>query len=258
MATLDTQGFELRLPAHAAGGGLDQDEEWCEVAVDGELRRIRFHDYAAIYDVPGLYEHLFGELLDCSSPKVVCDLLCGELRAAGVDPGTLSVLDFGAGNGMVGELLADCGMRTVVGVDLLPEARAAALRDRPGVYNDYFALDLCDMTAAERAALEDHEFDAMACVAALGFGDVPRLAFAEALNLVASPGWIAFNLRERFVDDGDPGGFGAFIARMLDEGILEERARTSYTHRLSVTGEPLTYVALVARKRRDVPLEWAR
>ncbi len=258
MATLDRQGFELTLPAHQPGGGLDQDEEWCELEIDGELRRIRFHDYAAIYDVPGLYEHLFAELLDCSSPAVVCDRLCAELRAAGVDPGTLSVLDFGAGNGMVGELLADRGVRSVVGVDLLPEARFAALRDRPGVYDDYVALDICDMTAAERAVLEGHGFDAMACVAALGFGDVPRLAFAEAVNLVASPGWIAFNLRERFVDDDDPAGFGAFIARMFDEGVLAEHARTSYTHRMSVTGEPLTYLAVVARKLRDVPLEWTR
>lgn len=254
MATLDRQGFELTLPPRQAGGGLDQDEEWCEVEVNGERRRIRFHDYAAIYEIPGLYEHLFGELLECNSPDVVCGLLRDALHGAGIDPGTLSVLDFGAGNGMVGERLDDCGAGSIVGVDLLPEARDAALRDRPGVYDDYLAVDLSALTDDQRATLEAHDFDALACVAALGFGDVPPVAFAEAFNLVSSPGWIAFNLRERFLDDEDAGGFGAFIARMFDEGVLEEHARRSYTHRISVAGEPLTYVAVVARKLRDVPL----
>jgi hypothetical protein len=147
---------------------------------------------------------------------------------------------------------------SIVGIDLLREARDAALRDRPGVYDDYHALDLAALSHSERAALGDHEFDLMTCVAALGFGDVPPLVFAEAVNLVGSPGWIAFNLRERLLADEAPAGFGTFIARMLGAGVLEERARISYTHRVSVTGKPLTYLALVASKRRDVPLDWMR
>jgi hypothetical protein len=255
MATLDTERFDLHLPPKA-GGELDQDEEWCEIEVDGTRRRIRLHDYAAIYAVPGLYEHLFAELLECSSPGVVCDLLGRELREAGVDPGSLTALDVGAGNGMVGEQVSDLGVDTIVGIDLLPQARDAALRDRPDVYDDYVALDLGDMSRRERADLEARDFDAMTCVAALGFGDMPPAAFAEAFNLVSSPGWIAFNLRERFLDDEDPAGFGPFIERMFGEGVLEEQARKSYTHRVSITGEPLTYLALVATKRRDVPPGW--
>jgi hypothetical protein len=249
MTTLDSQHFELTLPRQA-GGGLDQDEEWCEIELDGERRRIRFHDYAAIYAVPGLYEHLFGELLECSSPEIVCDLLCSELRRAGIEPAELRTLDFGAGNGMVGELLAGCGVRSIVGIDLLPAGRA--------VYDDYVALDVSALNGAQRAALEAQRFNAMVCVAALGFGDVPPAAFAEVFNLVDSAGWIAFNLRERFLDDDDPAGFGALISRMLEEGVLDEHARRSYTHRLSVTGEPLTYLALVATKRRDLPPAWTR
>ena len=255
MATLDTQHFALHLPQ--AGGGLDQDEEWCEVELDGDRRRIRLHDYAAIYDVPGLYEHLFSELLECSSPEVVCDLLGTELQATDVDPESLTLLDFGAGNGMVGERVADLGVDTIVGLDLLPEARDAALRDRPDVYEDYLALDLTDMSAGERAALKERDFNAMTCVAALGFGDIPPRAFAEAFNLVSSPGCIAFNLRDRFLEDEDPAGFGQFIGRMFGEGVLEQRASVSYTHRVSVAGEDLTYLAMVATKQRDVPLDWA-
>jgi hypothetical protein len=256
VATLDTQRFELHLPSQTAVGGLDQDEEWCDVELDGERRRILLHDYAAIYNVPGLYEQLFAELLDCSSPEVVSGLLGSELRSADVDPASLAALDFGAGNGMVGELVSNLGVDTIVGVDLLPEARAAALRDRPGVYRDYHALDLTAMSDDERADLEAHDFNAMTCVAALGFGDIPPIAFAEAFNLVSSPGWIAINLRDRFLEDEDPAGFGQFIGRMFDEGVLEERSRVSYTHRVSVAGEDLIYHAIVATKRDDVPLAW--
>jgi len=258
MATLDTQRFALHLPPQHNGDGLDQDEEWCEIELEGERRRIRLHDYAAIFDVPGLYEHLFSEMLECSSPSVVCDLLDDELRNARVDPASLRVLDFGAGNGMVGEGLAELGAGSIVGIDLLAEARDAARRDRPDVYDDYVALDLSDMSGDERRELQEHDFNAMSCVAALGFGDIPPIAFAEAFNLVGSPGTIAFNLRERFLDDQDPAGFGRFIARMFDEGVLEERARRSYTHRVSTAGEELTYIAVVATKLRDVPLAWTR
>jgi hypothetical protein len=256
MATPHAVRFQLHLPPPNAGNALDQDEEWCELEIEGGRRRIRLHDYATIYDIPGLYEQLFSELLECSSPEVVCDVLREELDQAGVDPAGLTALDFGAGSGMVGERLSRIGLGTIVGIDLLPEARAAALRDRPGIYDDYRALDVNTLRAAERAELEGHDFDCLTCVAALGFGDVPPTAFRQAFNLVASPGWLAFNLRERFLHEDDAAGFGALIERMLAEGVIEERARTRYTHRISVSGEPLDYVAIVATKHQDVPLSW--
>lgn len=256
MATLDPVDFALHMPPAHVRDELDQDQEWCEIEIDGERRRIRFHDYAEIYEVPGLYERLFAEELECDSPRVVADLLGEHLHAAKIKPADLTVLDFGAGNGMVGEHLAGLSFAEIVGADLLPEARDAALRDRPGVYADYYALDLTDLSPAQRRDLMRHDFSAMACVAALGFGDIPPLAFAEAFNLVGSPGWLAFNLRDRLMDDED--GFGGFIARMLREGIIEERARKQYVHRRSVAGESLEYVAIVAEKCHDVPLDWAR
>jgi predicted TPR repeat methyltransferase len=257
MATLDTVDFALHMPPGHARNELDQDEEWCEIEIAGEgRRRIRFHDYAAIYEIPGLYERLFAERLECDSPRVVTELLGEHLRAANVRPAELTALDFGAGNGMVGERLDGLSIGEIVGVDLLPEARDAAQRDRPGIYSGYHALDLTDLDPGDRTDLMRRDFSVMACVAALGFGDIPPLAFAEAFNLVASPGWIAFNIRDRFIEETT--GFGGFISRMMREGVLDERARKRYTHRRSVAGEALEYVAVVAEKRADVPLEWAR
>lgn len=253
-----TLDFALHLPPANAVGGLDQDEEWCEITVAGRRRRrIRLHDYAAIFDVPGLYEQLFSDRLACDSPRVVTDLLREQLAQAGVDPATLTTLDFGAGNGLVGERLDDLGIGPIVGVDLLEQARDAALRDRPGVYEDYLVLDLTAMTSDERAELERHDFGGLCCVAALGFGDVPPVAFAEALNLVGDGGWVAFNVRDRFFDERDPSGFGGFLRRLFAEGVLEERARLRYAHRISVDGESLYYLAVIARKRDDVPTGFA-
>jgi predicted TPR repeat methyltransferase len=256
MATLDPVDFALHLPPDSERAKLDQDEEWCEIEIDGKRRRIRFHDYASIYKIPGLYERLFAEQLECDSPRVVVDLLGEHLRAAKVKPADLTALDFGAGNGMVGERLAEISIGDIVGIDLLPEARDAAHRDRPGLYVDYHALDLTDLSSDARRDLMRHDFSVMACVAALGFGDIPPLAFAEAFNFVGSPGWVAFNIRDRFLEEET--GFGGFIARMLKEGVIEERARKLYTHRQSVSGESLEYVAIVAAKCDDVPLDWAR
>ncbi|MEA2300828.1 MAG: hypothetical protein QOE44_1363 [Solirubrobacteraceae bacterium] len=258
MAVVGKAHYAVHLPPKAARKELDQDQEWCEIEHSGKRRRIRFHDYAAIYAVPGLYEQLFVDRLDCESPRVVTELLGAQLRTAGISPAELRALDFGAGNGMVGELLKDLGIGEIVGIDLLEEARDAAHRDRPGLYDDYLALDLTALEPDERRALLRHDFDLITCVAALGFGDIPPLAFAEAFNLVGSPGWIAFNIRDRFFEVEDSTGFGGFILRMLRDGILEERARERYTHRVSVAGEPLEYFAVIAEKRDDVPLHWTR
>ena len=257
MATLDNVDYALHLPPTHARCELDQDEEWCEIEMDGVRRRIRFHDYAQIYNVPGLYERLFAERLECDSPQVVTGLLGEALHDAGAKPERLTALDFGAGNGMVGERLGDLAVGEIVGVDLLPEARDAAHRDRPGVYDAYYALDMTQLSPDSRRALMRHDFDLMTCVAALGFGDIPPLAFAEAFNLVGSPGWIALNIRDRYLGEQDA-GFGCLIRRLFAEGVLEECARTQYTHRVSIAGEPLEYIAIVAQKHADVPLQWAR
>jgi threonine/homoserine/homoserine lactone efflux protein len=73
-------GFDIAFPQ--VNDGAEQDVECCDVTVDGDKRRIRFHDYGEIFKVPGLYEHLFHDVLDCRSPQVVCDLLGEQLEPA--------------------------------------------------------------------------------------------------------------------------------------------------------------------------------
>ncbi len=235
---------------------LDQDEEWCEVVVRGTRRRIRFHDYHELYEIRGLYEEVFSNRLQCQSPRVITRLINRVLAEEGIDPAELRVLDVGAGNGMVGEELRKLGARSIYGIDIIPEAATAAGRDRPGVYDDYLVADLTDLSPEGRATLAGAELNTMTTVAALGFGDMPPLAFVEAYNLISTPGWVAFNIKEHFVRDQDSSGFSRLIRRMLDEQAMLPLAEERYQHRLSVQGNPLYYVAFVARKERDVSEAW--
>jgi SAM-dependent methyltransferase len=225
-----------------------QDTEWCEVMIGDERRTVRFHDYHEIYEVPGLYEHIFHDHLQCSSPEEVVSLLAQQLAAAGQDPAALHALDVGAGNGLVGEQLEQLGVASLVGVDIIEEAAAAARRDRPSVYDDYVVCDLTDLTERQRARLGKPAL--MTTVAALGFDDIPPAAFAEAFGAAADGAWIAFNIKADFLDEADDeSGFRGLIRRLVREGALEVLASRRYVHRPSIAGEPLEYVAVVGRKR---------
>lgn len=247
------QDYDVTFP-QPTKGGYEQDEEWCELTMDGERRRIRFHDYHELYAVPGLYERIFYDHLKCDSPRTVCSLLSADLDESGIDPAELRVLDVGAGNGMVGEQLAELGVDTIVGVDIVDEAREATKRDRPGVYDDYLIADLTDLTEKEQRSLGEQRFNCLTTVAALGFGDIPPEAFVTAYNTVEAGGRIVFNIKGRFIDDGDKSGFQSMIERALDDGTLELKGERRYRHRLSLAGNPLHYVAMVAEKKGDLRL----
>lgn len=246
--------FEIRFPGREQGSdGPDQNEEWCEVRIEGELRRIRFHDYDEIYAIPGLYEQLFYTELECVSPRVVCSMLA---EAAGSDRAALEqlrILDVGAGNGMVGEELKRLGVGSVVGIDIIDEAAEAAERDRPGVYDDYVIADLTDLGEGPQRALAEAEFNGLTCVAALGFDDIPPAVFTAAYDFVAKGGLIGLCIKDEFVGEEDRSGFSHLIRSALDDGTLARRAEHRYRHRLSATGEPLEYVAMIAEKRGDLP-----
>lgn len=232
---------------------MSQDAEWCVVQMGDEWRQIRFHDYDALFSVPGLYEKVIYEVLKCNSPRVIRELFEAELKKTNTPAERLRVLDLGAGNGMVGEELAGAGVPYIVGVDIIPEAKDAALRDRPGLYDAYEVVDMTDLEPDEQQRLAKKRLNALTCVAALGFGDIPPRAFAEAYNVVTPGGWVAFNIKEDFLTAHDQSGFAVLIRTLLDEGLLEIRQRRLYQHRLATNGDPLKYEAIIGIKRGDVP-----
>ena len=237
--------FPIRFPRPDK---LAQDEEWCEVCVDGEWKRIRFHDYDEVYDIPGLYETIFYRTLRCNSPNRVCGMLNEVLVERDVPAEQLRVLDLGAGNGMAGEALQTYGTRRIVGVDIIEGARVAALRDRPWVYEKYLTVDLMNPAAEVDAFLKSYGFNTLITVAALGFGDIPPAAFRRAYNYVAQGGLIAFNIREDFLKSNRHQGFSKLVQRMIRDEVIELDLYKRYQHRLNTAGQPLYYVGIVARK----------
>lgn len=242
--------LEIKLPDEAAD--LDQDEEWYEVTIDGTTRRIRFHDYAQTYALPGVYEHLFYEELKCDSPRTVCNLLEEQLASEDRDPQGLRVLDVGAGNGMVGEHLQELEVDQIVGVDIIAEAAEAAERDRPGVYDDYYVIDLTEIPESAQEELSERQLNCMTSVAALGFGDIPPDAFAEAYNLIEPGGLVGFSIKEEMVSGEDSSGFSRLIDKGIAQGSLEVKREHRYRHRLNSNGDPLYYVAMIAEKATDL------
>lgn len=244
--------LEIALPA--PGDSLTQDKEWVVVHQPKGWRKIRLHDYPEVFKIPGLYERWVYGVLGCQSPRVIATLLASALEQAGTGPAALRVLDLGAGNGCVAEELRRIGVRHMVGVDIHPEAAVAAERDRPGLYADYVVADMTDVPADVGERLDHHHFNAMTCVAALGFGDIPPRVFAEAFNRVEDGGWIAFTIKTDFTRADDNSGFSTLIRAMLADKSLELVQRELFTHRRSTEGRPLIYDAFIGRKRASVDL----
>lgn len=286
--------LDIRFPQRGLKG-IAQNEEWCEL-VEGEfVTRIRFHDYAQVYSIPGLYNQLFGgpdSETRCVSPQVMAGLLhehlhlvldnekaSGSMSQEGDDSmPRLRVLDLGAGNGMMGEQirrvvrgykgvkLAERNSTRIVGLDILPEAKAAAEYERPGVYDAYVAADITDYVRTTphdpaEAAIFSQGFNVFTSVSSLAFGDGNVRAFKAAVSLLEEGGLLLFNLKEDFFDpvgshDGaedsdeacDRNDFSGLIRNAVENGVLSVVVKRRYCHRYSVTGEPLHYVAVVAVK----------
>lgn len=231
----------------------DQNEEWVKFIRDGKARRVRLHDYAKFFEIPGLYDRFY-ENLKCHSPGVVCEALKRQLNMQGCNGEKRRVLDFGAGNGQVGESIQrklDCDV--VVGLDIISEARDAALRDRPDIYDDYYVMDMAEPDARDIEKLAGWKFNTLVTVAAMGFGDICTRAFANAYNLLDEGGWVAFNIKDRFMSETDNTGFFRTINKLMDDGFeLLESHR--YRHRLSLAGDPLYYYVIVGRKIRNIAM----
>ena len=232
---------------------FEQDEEFFFlVEPDGQERKILFHEYAEIYKIQGLYEQLFYERLKCNSPAKVSEALRYSLSQVHEHFTELRVLDLGAGNGMMGEKLRKHGVSRLVGADIVLEAKEATDRDRPMIYDAYYIEDFCNLTVQQREDIQEWSFNCLTTVAALGFGDIPAKAFMEAFNILQSKGWIAFNIKETFLDKSDESGFSVAIRELIFSEYLDVYYLERYQHRLSMEGQPLYYFAIAGRKNADV------
>lgn len=213
-----SQIYRIQFPP-ANSERLAQDEVEFKLVDNGESQMLRFHDYAEIYKRPGLYEELFYSRLRCNSPGRVMDLLGRALQTEREPLTELRVLDLGAGNGMMGDVLKRDGVARLVGVDIVPEARDAAYRDRPTVYDAYYVANLGNLESHLRDELSEWNFDCLTCVAALGFGDIPPRAFFNAIRLIRPTGWLAFNIKRSFLMPTNRLGFHVWCAHSFFRNI---------------------------------------
>lgn len=246
---------ELHLRFNDEATSLDQDEEWFEVLIDGAWQRLRIHDYDRVYDIPGLYEAVVYRTLKCISPVMVVSELREAVTLLGESTSNLRVLDFGAGNGMAGVELRNIGVESVIGSDIIPAAATATARERNWAYDDYVVADFTALTPEQDQKLRAERLNCLTVVAALGFGDIPSAAFLTALDLLESPGWIAFNIKEDFLETTDSTGFAGLLQSLAAAGVLERQSFKRYQHRVNITGRPLYYGVMVARKLKDIPAE---
>ena len=228
------------------------DEECILIKNGEEAEKVRLHDYHRIYKVPGLYEEVICRRLKYSSPQVLCALLKKEIRREGAHDQALRVFDFGAGNGLSGQYLRKkIGCELLVGVDIIEEAFEAVQRDRPHIYDHYYVMDLGSKGQSEDDILNRFDFNALITVGALGFGDIPVHAFLRALGLLPCGAWVAFNIKDSLFLEEEASGYKEVLDSLMGDSLAVLQTRR-YRHRYSISGVPLFYYAVIARKVKEI------
>ncbi|MDQ3850391.1 MAG: methyltransferase [Actinomycetota bacterium] len=228
----------------------DQTQEALVVAfADGRVERMRLHEYSRVYAIPGLYEEVVQRRLECQSPRRLADLLVACAGRAGTLPPDLRVLDVGAGNGVVGEELRARGVEVLVATDNISEARAAAVRDRPGLYADYLVGDVDDLPELG-PLIRERDLNSIVAAGALAFGHVSAASFARLWEHFPPGAWFAVSLHEELAAPG-AGEFADYVDELERDGELVLRER--FRHRLTMDGTPIHYLAIVARRPAALP-----
>lgn len=243
--------FEIQLPETEIVRNLPIQEEFFWLSQNGNEGKLRLHDYAQIYRIPHLYEYLM-EKLQAKSHIVLSSLLIDKVTQAGGDVKDLIVLEVGAGSGMLGQALADLGVKSITGIDILPEAAQAAKRECLGVYENYYVEDLTNLSEKALDTLSSRGFNCMVCASALSSNHIPPLALATAFNLIAPNGSIAFNVQK---EGWEEKGEASFVARnpwVAETDIFEIAQKHDYQHRFHMDGRPLYYKATIGTKRANI------
>lgn len=240
--------FNIELPI--IDKKINQQEEYF-ILKGEEDEKIQFHDYERIYRIPGLYEELFHNRLKCQSPEVIKELLYKNVQQSESNFNELRILDYGAGNGLVAEALNQEKPNLIVGIDIFEEAKAAAIRDRGNIYKDYFVENLSEPTESVIQKLKSYNLNTIVAVSALGLNHIPPDSFINAFNLIENTGWIAINLIDRFFTKEDETGLKKTL-NWMEGDCIEFLDEKTYVHRLSVTGKPINYTAIVGRKLNDI------
>ncbi|MDJ1174630.1 class I SAM-dependent DNA methyltransferase [Roseofilum capinflatum] len=249
-----SSSFEVRLPDNIKD--LPINEEYFFITENGQERRLKLHDYAEVYRIPGLYNYLALEKLAYRSPEVMTTLLTENLNNSGESVEDLRLLELGAGSGLFGQAAAQVGVTSIIGIDIVPEAAEACRRDCPGVYEDYFVEDMTQLSESTCNFLKEKDLNGFVCCSALSEGHIPVKAFVTGMNLIKDKGWVLFNVAKTSYEceDNCP-EFVYFYRQLVAKGYLNVQATQTYIHRCFFNGKSLEYVAILAKKQQNIPNE---
>jgi hypothetical protein len=247
MATAKEPAAGWTVELDTTPGRRQAQEEFVLHHPDGTDERIVLHDYARVYSVPGLYEEVVQHRLLCASPATVAGALVEAAEAEGRTADGLRAFDLGAGNGVVGEELRARGVTVVAGADGVAEARDAAHRDRPGLYAHYLVGERLDV-AEVSALVRDEGLTALVAAGAVGEGHVPVDALAQLWDAFPPGSFLALTLA-----GGEGGQDATDVEKMIADTAGSEHAsrtvvRRRFRHRVSMAGDELYYLVLVAVK----------
>jgi len=246
--------IQLELPVHEAA---QRRAEHLMIDEAGDVVRWRddtgrevetgLHDYAVLYDVPGLYEAVYFLRFGGRAPHLLVEVL-----AQVVPPGEradLQVLDVGAGTGVVGELLVAAGFRRIAGTDLEPASERAVRRDRGQVYDDVRTMDLTRPGKDDLAWLRALAPQVVMVAGAIGFGHLPVEALAAVTRVLPPGGLLAVTVAYGFEEEPELVGHGA----LLLGPAYRERARRKGLSRFTTNGGRLEVTALVFERTEVQP-----
>ena len=254
--------FQVRLPENIED--LPINEEYFFIIENGVERRLKLHDYAEVYRIPGLYNYLALEKLYYRSPEVLASILSKNLKNSGDSIENLNLLELGAGSGLFGQAVTKLGVRSIIGIDIVPEAAEAASRDCPGTYQNYFTEDLTQLSTPTRDILKEQKLNGFVCCSALSDGHIPAKAFATGVNLIQTQGWVLFNLAKTSYECDSASAdlsvrdcpeFVRFYRQAIEQGYLKVYCTKYYLHRRFFNGQPLEYVAILAKKQANIPID---
>jgi predicted TPR repeat methyltransferase len=112
-----------------------------------------------------------------------------------VDPREETVLDAGAGTGMMGEILAPLGYQDLVGIDISPEM--LELARKKGMYKELRQMEL-----GRQLDLPTDAFSAVVSTGVFAAGHAPPESFEELLRTTRAGGHMIFSVRTDVYEDG--------------------------------------------------------
>lgn len=170
--------------------------QWVYAARNEQELAERYDEWAATYEKD--LDQDFGWI----GPRLAVE------TAARYLPKTARVLDAGAGTGLVGQLLADCGYTELVAMDLSPGMLEQARRK--GVYQE-----LHRMVMGEPLGFASDSFGGVVSVGALTVGHAPARSLDELVRVTEPGGHVVFTLRP---DVYEAGGFREVQAELEAQG----------------------------------------